>query len=96
MITERRGCRPICTVLLDPRDPLLRSERTQGFTAGPDYWKGEVCAYVGRNQNLKDLKDGSDSATDCPAERRLEQYSFFLANKKLPTPIGLPSCAEAP
>ena len=29
--------RAICTVLLDPRDPLLRSERTQGFTADPDY-----------------------------------------------------------
>ena len=27
----------ICTVLLDPRDPLLRSERTQGFAAGPVY-----------------------------------------------------------
>ena len=38
------------------RDPLLHSERTQGFTADPDYWKGEVFAYVGRNQNLKDLK----------------------------------------
>jgi hypothetical protein len=49
--------RAICTVLLDPRDPLLHSERTQGFAADPDYWKGEVFAYVGRNQNLKDLKD---------------------------------------
>ena len=28
----------------------------QGFTADPDYWKGEVFVYVGRNQNLKDLK----------------------------------------
>ena len=27
--------RAICTVLLDPRDPSLQSERTQGFTAGP-------------------------------------------------------------
>ena len=35
-----------CTlVLLDPRDPLLHSERTQGVD--PDYWKGEVFAYVG-------------------------------------------------
>ena len=42
--------------MLDPRDPLLHSERTQGFAADPDYWKGEVFAYVGRNQNLKDLK----------------------------------------
>jgi hypothetical protein len=42
--------------LLDPRDPLLHSERTQGFAADPDYWKGEVFAYVGLPQNLKDLK----------------------------------------
>jgi hypothetical protein len=49
--------RAIRTVLLDPRDPLLRSERTQGFTADPDYWKGEVFAYGGLPQNLKDLKD---------------------------------------
>ena len=27
--------RAICTVLLDPRDPSPRSERTQGFAAGP-------------------------------------------------------------
>ena len=46
----------ICTVVLDPRDPLLQSERTQGFAADPDYWKGEVFAYVGLPQNLKDLK----------------------------------------
>ena len=32
-------------------------ERTQGFAADPDYWKGEVFAYVGFPQNLKDLKD---------------------------------------
>ena len=32
--------------------------RTQGFAADPDsYWKGEVFAYVGSIQNLKDLKD---------------------------------------
>jgi hypothetical protein len=41
--------------LLDTLDPLLHSERTQGFTADPDYWKGEVFVYVGQNQNLKDL-----------------------------------------
>ena len=35
---------------------MLHSERTQGFTADPDYWNGEVFVYVGRNQNLKDLK----------------------------------------
>ena len=36
---------------------MLRSKRTQGFTADPDYWKGEVFVYVGSIQNLKDLKD---------------------------------------
>ena len=36
---------------------VLLSERTQGCATDPDYWKGEVFAYVGRNQNLKDLKD---------------------------------------
>ena len=34
---------------------MLHSERTQGFAADPDYWKGEVFAYVGLPQNLKDL-----------------------------------------
>ena len=28
----------------------------QGFAADPDYWKGEVFAYVGLPRNLKDLK----------------------------------------
>jgi len=53
----RHSLRTICTVLLDPRDPLLHSGRTQGFAADPDYCKGEVFAYVGSIQNLKDLKD---------------------------------------
>ena len=35
---------------------------TQGFAADPDFWKGEVFVYVGRNQNLKDLKDLKDPA----------------------------------
>ena len=48
--------RAICTVLLDPRDPLLQSGRMQGFAADPVYAKGEVFAYVGLPQNLKDLK----------------------------------------
>ena len=34
----------------------IRCKRTQGFTADPDYWKGEVFVYVGSIQNLKDLK----------------------------------------
>ena len=42
---------------LDPLSFCAPSERAQGFTADPDYWKGEVFAYVGRPQNLKDLKD---------------------------------------
>jgi hypothetical protein len=33
----------------------MHSERTQGFAADPDFWKGEVFAYVGSIQNLKDL-----------------------------------------
>jgi hypothetical protein len=49
--------RAICTVLLDPRDPLLQSGRMQGFAADPVYAKCEVFAYVGLPQNLKDLKD---------------------------------------
>ena len=32
----------------------------KGFAADPDYWKGEVFAYVGLPQNLKDLKDLKD------------------------------------
>ena len=56
----------LCTVLLDPRDPLLHSERTQGFAADPDYWKGEVFAYVGLPQNLKDLKDSTRSCASAP------------------------------
>ena len=52
----------------DPRDPLLQSERTQGFAADPDYWKGAVFAYVGLPQNLKDLK-GASAAGGCAASR---------------------------
>jgi len=33
-------------------------DRTQGFTADPVY-EGEVFAYVGLPQNLKDLKDAA-------------------------------------
>jgi len=51
----RQSLRAICTVLLDLRDPLLQSERAQGFAADPDYWKGEVFAYVGSIQNLRTL-----------------------------------------
>ena len=43
----------------------IAAKRTQGFTADPDYWKGEVFVYVGRNQNLKDLKDLKGPALQC-------------------------------
>ena len=46
-----------------------QNERTQGFTADPDYWKGEVFVYVGRNQNLKDLKDEGDARIVLSAPR---------------------------
>ena len=51
------GKSALCTVLLDPRDPLLQSERMQGFATDPVYAKGDVFAYVGLPQNLKDLKE---------------------------------------
>ena len=56
MVPPRKMSCPclICTVLLDPRDPLPQSERTQGVAADPVYVKGEVFAYVGLPQNLKD------------------------------------------
>ena len=56
VLVDTSARRHICTVLLDPRDPLLQSERMQGFAADPVYAKGEVFAYVGLPQNLKDLK----------------------------------------
>jgi hypothetical protein len=44
---------------LKPKGPKgnRAPERTQGFAADPVYVKGEVFAYVGLPQNLKDLKD---------------------------------------
>ena len=63
---------------LDPRDPLLQSERMQNFAADPDYWKGEVFAYVGPPQNLKDLK-GVDlllGMEGCKSNKFLGFHSF--------------------
>ena len=37
----------ICTVLLDPRDPLLQSERTQDFTADPVYGRAKCLPMLG-------------------------------------------------
>ena len=51
--TPTLGCRwdpplrAICTVLLDPRDPLLRSERTQSFVASPVYGRAKCLPMVG-------------------------------------------------
>jgi len=39
--------RAICTVLLDPRDPLLHSERVQGFAADPDYGRAKCLPMLG-------------------------------------------------
>ena len=45
---------------------ILQSERMQGFAVDPVYAKGEVFAYVGLPQNLKDLKDrGTSLARKC-------------------------------
>ena len=65
----RHSLRAICTVLLDPRDPFLQSERMQGFAADPVYVKGEVFAYVGRIHNLEDLKEGR-SVCQCWAKSK--------------------------
>ena len=59
-------------VMLDPRDPLLQSERTQGkdagLSCGSRLRNGEVCAYVGLSQNLKDLKGKDDKVFPCTGE----------------------------
>ena len=39
--------RAICTVLLDPRDPLLHSERVQGFAADPVYGRAKCLPMLG-------------------------------------------------
>jgi len=61
--------RASCTVLLDPRDPLLQIERMQGFAADLVYVKGEVFAYVGLPQNLKDLWGFSKGPPKGPTEQ---------------------------
>ena len=45
-----------------------------GFFSGSFLWKGEVFAYIGLSQNLKDLKD----------------LQGYLAHKKTPTPPRTP------
>ena len=39
---------------------IRSTETLQGFAADPVYAKGEVFAYVGLPQNLKDLKDNPE------------------------------------
>ena len=66
----------------------MQSERTQGFAAVPVYGQGEVFAYVGSIQNLKDLKgvcanafpDGDTSYTpleDHPLDARREPSALY-------------------
>ena len=58
MLSFARGT-PVRELVACPlqRWERVRTGRTQGFAADPDYWKGEVFAYGGSIQNLKDLKD---------------------------------------
>ena len=75
------------TVLLDPRDLLLQSERTQSFAADPVYVKGKVFAYVGLPENLKDLKVLQ------PDRERQEQLALIIDYRGISlirnrTPLG--------
>ena len=102
-VTSRGG-----VSFLDPRDPLLHSERTQGFAADPDNWKGEVFAYVGLPQNLKDLPDDPViDRCDNPREAlfldelwswtKINAVQGYLAHKKPPPPKTLQyACASGP
>ena len=40
-------------VLLDPRDPLLQSERKQGFTAGPVYGRAKCLPVLSSLKTLR-------------------------------------------
>ena len=45
----------------------------------PDYWKGEVFAYVGLPQNLKDLNVASEAAAglECVGRRVQRRFAGF-------------------
>ena len=43
----RHSLRAICAVLLDPRDPLVQSDRTQGFAADPVYGRAKCLPMLG-------------------------------------------------
>ena len=44
---KSHSLRAICTVLLDPRDLLLHSERMQGFAVDPDYGRAKCLPMLG-------------------------------------------------
>ena len=52
-ITGVRLCEEPKGPLLDPRDLLLRSERTQGFAAGPVYSRAKCLPMLGSLKTLR-------------------------------------------
>ena len=58
---------------------------TQGFAADPVYVKGEVFAYVGLPQNLKDLKD---DGRHTPPSRRMALEPVSLCRYRAPPVWG--------
>jgi len=46
-LTQIPSPRAFCTGGLDPRDPLLRSERKQGFSADPFYGRARYWPMLG-------------------------------------------------
>ena len=42
--------------MLDPRDPLLQSESTQGFAADPDYGRAKCLHMLGEIKTLRTKK----------------------------------------
>ena len=71
--------------MLDPRDRLLQSESKQGFAADPVYVKGEVFAYVGLPQNLKDLKDSSHKLPEIFISRGLSDFQKLATFRNVST-----------
>ena len=60
-----------------PKNLTLKDLKgTQGSAADPDYWKGEVFAYVGLPQYLKDLKDGQICVGPNLTPSPLQGYGF--------------------
>ena len=61
----------------------------QGFAVDPVYAKGEVFAYVGLPQNLKDLKDYRPSVHGVQAEQLIPS-SRTTTGARCPTRARLP------